>query len=574
MKRITILLFCASLLSGISFGHPDKQKETDSNYFNEKGLVALGQLWGFLKYHHPAVAEGKYNWDMELIERIPIVLQAKDEKEWKNELNTWISHLPPVTKNPAKKVPDQEAKLKPDYGELFNSKYFYPETIEKIRYILENAVISSNRYIQVKDGIINFGDEQAYQNMLYPDLPHRLLALFRHWNIINYFFPYRDLCDQKWSEVLLQMLPEFINAKNQEEYILTCLKLESKIDDSHGFFKTNNSILRLKQGLLHPPFFVRFIENKLVVKNCIEGNAFAKENIKIGDIITTINGKPVDSLIKKMLPYTPASNYAVKLRNIEPYILRSNSNTMNVKILRDHKPFDLCIPCYDLQQLESIYKNTIPKRDAYQIINNNIGYVLSSECSQENRDQGIDKVLNGTRGLIIDIRCYPGDYISFPFLKHLNHKSFPFSLVTFANVSYPGYFFIINSDKDVPPKVVKKQNAYEKKIVVLVNEKTQSMAEDVTLGFQLATNVTVIGSQTAGANGAIAQFSLPGGIATYMSGRGVYYPDRTDLQRKGVKIDEYIEPTIAGIKAGRDEVLERAIEIIEESHKIGNKQNK
>ena len=56
-----------------------------------------------------------------------------------------------------------------------------------------------------------------------------------------------------------------------------------------------------------------------------------------------------------------------------------------------------------------------------------------------------------------------------------------------------------------------------------------------------------------------------------MSGRGVYYPDGTDLQRKGVKIDEYIEPTIAGIKAGRDEVLERAIEIIEESYKTGNK---
>lgn len=574
MKRITILLFCVSLLSEISCGHPNKQKETDSGYFNEKGLVALGQLWGFLKYHHPAVAEGKYNWDMELIERIPIILQAKEEKEWKDLLNAWIDHLPPVTKNPNKKVPDHEAKSKPDYGELFNPEYFYPETIEKIKYILGNAIVSSNHYIQIKDGIINFGHEQAYEDMIYPDLPHRLLALFRHWNIINYFFPYRDLCDQKWSEILPQMIPEFIKAKNQEEYILTCLKLESKIDDSHGFFVTNNSILRLKQGLLHPAFLVKFTENKLVVKNHIGENTSAKENIKIGDVITAINREAVDSIVKRMLPYTPASNYVTKLRNIAPYILRSNSNTINVTVLRDNKPLDLNIPCYDLQQLESIYKNTTPKSEAYQIINNNIGYVLSSACSAVNRDQGIDKVLSGTRGLIIDIRCYPGDYISFPFLKHLNHKSFPFSLVTFANVSYPGYFFIINNDKDVPKKVEKKQNAYEKKIVILVNEETQSMAEDVTLGFQLATNVTVIGSKTSGANGAVANFSLPGGIVTYMSGRGVYYPDRTDLQRKGVKIDEYIEPTIAGIKAGRDEVLERAIEIIEESHKTGNRQYK
>lgn len=109
------------------------------------------------------------------------------------------------------------------------------------------------------------------------------------------------------------------------------------------------------------------------------------------------------------------------------------------------------------------------------------------------------------------------------------------------------------------------ENPYKKKIVVIVNEKTQSAAEDNVLGFQLAENVTVIGTPTAGANGAITKFNLPGNITTYMSGRGVYYPDRTNLQRTGVKIDEIINPTINGIKEGRDILLERAIEIIEET---------
>lgn len=571
MKQMIPLLCCVFLFAGISCGSHRKSNEAGSNDWNEKGLVALGQLWGFLKYHHPAVAAGKYDWDVELMERIPGVLEAKSEKEWKRSLEKWVDGLPPIPENPDKKVPDREAKSRPDYGELFNPDYFTPKTIDKIKYILENAVISSNYYIRVENGIINFDHEKAYEDVAYPDLSYRLLALFRYWNIINYFFPYRDLCDQKWSEVLVQMLPEFIKAKNEEEYILICLKLESKIDDSHGFFVTDNPVFRQKQGLLHPAFTVRFIENKLIVRNFIGEGTYPKENIEIGDIITDINGEAVDSLVKKMLPYTPASNYAVKLRDIEPYILRGNASVMEVTILRDNKPLDLKILCYDLGQLDSIYKKAVPKKEAYQIINDNIGYVLSSECSASNRDRGISKVLSGTRGLIIDIRCYPGDYISFPFLKHLNQRSFPFSLVTVADVSYPGYFFIVNEDKDVPKRVQKKQNAYEKKIVVLVNEQTQSMAEDVTLGLQLATNVTVIGSTTAGADGAVAKFSLPGGIVTYMSGRGVYYPDRSDLQRKGVKIDEYIEPTIAGIKAGRDEVLERAIEIIEESDKPGNK---
>lgn len=566
IKQFGIILFCIPLFLVTSCNRNPKQDNTNSNSFNEKGLIALAQLWGFLKYHHPDVAKGKYDWDLELIKRIPIVLEAKNEIAWKNELDHWIDSLPPIAKNPMKKWPGLEAKVKPDYGELLNTDYFYPHTIDKIMYILENTVIPSNHYVSVDKGIIGFDNEQAYKDTLYPDLPYRLLALFRHWNIVNYFFPYRELCDRKWSEVLVRMLPEFIEAKNREEYILACLKLETQIDDSHGFFKTNDSAFQARHGQYHPLFTVKFIENKLVVKKFIGEDRYTKENIEIGDVITTIGGEAVDSLVKRQLPYTPASNYTVKLRNIAPYLLRSKSKTINLTILRDDLPIDLKIPGYHLHRLDSISNKHADKSEAYRIIGNRIGYVLASRCTPENREQGISRVLNRTRGLIIDLRCYPGDYISSPFLKHLDHWPQPFSLVTFANVSYPGYFFIINNNKDVVQKVVKKKNAYDKKIIVLVNEDTQSQAEDVALGFQLATNVTVIGSTTAGADGAIAKFSLPGGIVTYMSGRGVYYPDKTDLQRKGVKIDEYIAPTIAGIKAGRDEVLERAIEIIEATY--------
>jgi hypothetical protein len=70
--------------------------------------------------------------------------------------------------------------------------------------------------------------------MLFPELPYRILALFRYWNIVNYFFPYRELCETKWAEVLAEMLPEFVCAENQKQYSLACLKLCAKIDDSHG----------------------------------------------------------------------------------------------------------------------------------------------------------------------------------------------------------------------------------------------------------------------------------------------------------------------------------------------------
>ena len=73
---------------------------------------------------------------------------------------------------------------------------------------------------------------------------------------------------------------------------------------------------------------------------------------------------------------------------------------------------------------------------------------------------------------------------------------------------------------------------------------------------------TTIGSQTAGADGNVSLVRLPGGISSYFSGIGVYYPDGTETQKVGVRIDVTVRPTIAGIQAGRDEVLEKALEYL------------
>ena len=118
MKR-NIILFFLILLCCTSCN----QKATVSFSTNEeKSLVALGQLWGFLKYHHPAVANGNYDWDAELIKLIPKIFEAKNDSTWKKLLDNWVDSLPPITRNPDKKLPDLEIKTKPDYGELFNTE--------------------------------------------------------------------------------------------------------------------------------------------------------------------------------------------------------------------------------------------------------------------------------------------------------------------------------------------------------------------------------------------------------------------------------------------------------------------
>ncbi len=542
-----------------------KQKTVESlSPEKVKSFVALGQLWGFLKYHHPAVTEGNCDWDMELIKLIPAVEQAKNEAQWKELLDNWIDSLPPVSKNADIEFPTQEVKVKPDYGILFSTEYFNSETIDKIKYILNNAAISSSRYYMSRNSL-SIMNEPAYEELLYPDFSYRLLALFRYWNFVNYFFPYRELCDQKWSSVLENMLPEFVFAANQEQYVSACLKLVTKIDDSHGFFYLNDWIWALREGALKVPFETRFIEDKLVVTMYTGKDAVVEDKIKIGDIITAIDGEVVDDIIKRKWPYIPASNNAVKFREISSKILRGNSDTVLVTVQRDSEYFDLKVARYDSRRLKiPNYFNPHPEEEGYRILDNNIGYVLPSSCKVKNRDEGVKKVLSGTKGLIIDLRCYPDDLMASAFIRKLEHTSLDHSQNARANASFPGYFFIKTYPNHTEHRK-NQQNFYKNRVVVIVNEYTQSAAEDSALEFQLCSNVTVIGSTTAGADGTVCNLNLPGGIVTYMTSVGVYYPDGGDLQRSGVRIDEIVKPTISGIKSGKDELLDRAIEIIENS---------
>jgi len=48
-----------------------------------------------------------------------------------------------------------------------------------------------------------------------------------------------------------------------------------------------------------------------------------------------------------------------------------------------------------------------------------------------------------------------------------------------------------------------------------------------------------------------------------IGGIGVFHPDRKPTQRIGIVPDLEVKPTIAGIREGRDELLEAAIRLIE-----------
>jgi len=93
---------------------------------------------------------------------------------------------------------------------------------------------------------------------------------------------------------------------------------------------------------------------------------------------------------------------------------------------------------------------------------------------------------------------------------------------------------------------------------MLVNDGTASQAEAGGLAVEMANGMKLVGSRTAGQDGSVTFFSIPGGIRVSFSGTEFRHADGHQLQRVGLQPDLVVQPTIAGIGAGRDEVLERA----------------
>ena len=56
-------------------------------------LAMLGKVWGFLKYHHPAIVAGKRHWDYDLFRVLPRVLSASDVAAARSVVLAWVTSL-------------------------------------------------------------------------------------------------------------------------------------------------------------------------------------------------------------------------------------------------------------------------------------------------------------------------------------------------------------------------------------------------------------------------------------------------------------------------------------------------
>ncbi len=582
LSVLSILIICCTAASSCSNRQASPPPEADSTLLQSSGvpsiqlspektkvLTDLGMLWGFLKYYHPTVAKGTFNWDKALFNILPGILRSSSPQEAYRLMEAWTDRLGMVPETPAADTAKlHRVKTAADYGYLFVPGNLPASLVKKLASIRDNyRPLQKHHYVDFSSsGNPVFINEIPYDHSPYPDAGVRLLALYRYWNIIQYFFPYRHLIKEDWNKVLSGSIPDFVNAGNKNEYMLAFLRLIAKIEDTHASVWDANTTLDSLKGMLIAPFRAQFIEGKLVVTGYYAEQPEVKAAVQPGDIIERIDHAAIDTLVKRALPLTSASNYERKLHDIRSsrgFLLRSNNPFITVSVRHDSvlkeiklKRIPVTDPMYTMDYSGG------RGADGYQLLPDSIGYIYAGKLKEKDINT-IRQLFRGTKGLIVDLRCYPSTFMPLIYGAWLKSESTPFALLTQNNLEMPGSTRYITTVSNGGGDGV--TNGYDGKLVIIVNVTTLSQAEYTAMALASVPGAVVIGSQTAAADGNVSNIPLPGGITTMISGLGVYYPDSTETQQKGVKIDIPLQPTIQGIRNNRDELLEKAVRLISDS---------
>jgi hypothetical protein len=523
-----------------------------------KNLVILGKVWGFLKYYHPAITKKEYNWDFELFRILPKFLDSKNQFERNKVLSEWITSLGPLQKEKADAIDSSIVKLYPDFDWISDIVTLGNELSNQLILIRNTKRMPDNYYVSLAENAHNpIFNENPYKQFSYPDAGFRLLSLYRYWNIIQYYFPNRKLMDQDWNSVLIKYLPKFIDAKTALDYKLSALSLIAQIQDTHANIYGYDTVLENYKGKYKVPLEIKFVENQAVVIKDYPSTPNYKPIFLKGDIINSIEGKSVANIVKEKLPYTPASNYPTQLRNIERELFRSNDSILHISYTRNNITQKTLIKSFENDKIFNENKTDT----CFKFLSPDITYLYPGTFKNSYMTSLIP-LISKSKGLVIDMRCYPSDFMVFTMGDYLNSNPKYFARFSEPSIQYPGLFTNKNQVMVGNNSSNLGSEHYRGKVVIIVNETTQSQAEYTTMAFRASNNAIVIGSTTAGADGNVTQFSLPGGINTWISGLGVYYPDGKETQRVGIIPDIVVKPTIKGIKEGRDELLEEAIKLI------------
>ncbi|WP_288447347.1 S41 family peptidase [uncultured Chryseobacterium sp.] len=568
-------------------------KQTKVKYYYLK-------TWGFLKYYHPALASGRIDADSIFINNFASVDQAQNAKQLNTILLKIINDLnrEQTFKAAPTKHTTTEMTQNVNHNWFTKDKFLTVDMRNKLQYIYKNRFTDDNHfYYTPRHFTSEIPHEKPY---VFPDsiaVPHvyRMLALAKITAGVDYLFPHKYLMDGNWDDICMNAIPLFAKAETRVAYETQLLRVVAPLNDTHAlrFYKTMKNWKTILKVKYYPPFDYQLVDNgsKVVVTKIIIPELCKQADIKEGDVITHIDGESVSKRISFIGEYLSVSNPNALHSNLSRYlnnllfptnhlnaelslIRGGNNKQTNIEWVSKQDDF-IKISAYFNEKLAPSKLGTQLEYAAPDIVifKANQTTRFLENIPEDKLETAMDSIFiqaGKQKGIILDMRSYP-DWGGFYYLMYNTFgkdKSLFYKYFMLDKQHIGMYKQITDITEYYPPMTQPGKHTASSKIVILVDGETLSAAEYYTMFLQhLFPNAVTIGSQSAGADGDDKEITLPGGYKFPFSGNAIFYPDDTQTQRKGVKIDKVIYPTIDDVSKGENVQLSEAVKWINQQLK-------
>lgn len=373
----------------------------------------------------------------------------------------------------------------------------------------------------------------------------RLGNVINMYNVFQHFYPYFDVVNVNWDRELTKALSRCFTDVSTKDYLITLKKFTAPLKDGHIFVLTN------QVGFAAPSIAWEWVEGKLVITHVSDN-----PNITIGDIVTKIDGVQPEKYFKEINSKISAGTKGWLNYRANKESLLGDLESV-IKLTINGKPIDVVRNTDPNEMERSIRKTEKP----YRQLGDSIWYLNMSVIEMDTINKLLP-ALTKCKAIICDARGLAKN--NKEFITHLMQMDDTTSTwMQIPQIIYPDHdgskgYKMVNW---IPEMKARKPYLGNKKIVYIIDGRAISTAESFLgyiEGYKLA---TLVGQPTAGTNGNINPFDLPGGYTIWCTGMKVLKHNGSQHHGIGILPNVYVSKTIQGIKEGRDEFLDKAIEI-------------
>jgi len=375
-------------------------------------------------------------------------------------------------------------------------------------------------------------------------LPMRLGDAIITWNLFQHFYPYFDVVDVDWNMALENALTKSFVDSTDLDFLLTLKEMTAKLKDGHVRVNSKASKSYV------PPISWEFIEGKLVITGVFDKDI----PLKPGDVVERIDGQDPKNYFDIVRSRISAATEGWMAYRAQSESLLGDKDS-KLTIVVENKSVDLTRNMTQSYVYQKSFSG--PIADKTRLIGDDIVYININNAEMKDIDTLLPQMKNA-KAIICDLRGYPKNTTNL--ITYLLKQEEDTKWMLVPQVIYPDHKNIAGYQEhgwNLKPS----KTHIDTKVIFITDGSAISYAESYMSyieGFKLA---TIIGQPTAGTNGNVNPFTLPGGYNISWTGMKVVKHDGSQHHGVGIIPDVLVNKTIKGVKEGRDEFLEKAIEL-------------